>query len=58
MRSRQISQGVAQSCQGAFTIEALNQLFLLLQPKWYVDNKSIAFQQFCSNGKAFTLGVF
>ena len=43
MRSRQISQGVAQSCQGAFTIEALNQLFLLLQPKWYIDNKSIAF---------------
>ena len=29
--------------------------FLLLKPKWYVDNKLVAFQQFSSNGKAFTL---
>ena len=41
--SRQNSQGDAQSYQGALTIEAWNWLFLLLMPKWYVDNKLIAF---------------
>ena len=29
---------------------------MLLKPKWYVDNKLIAFQQFSSNIKALTLG--
>ena len=41
--SRQNSQGVAQSYQGALTIEAWNWLFLLLKPKWYVDNTLIDF---------------
>ena len=41
--SRQTSQGVAQSYLGALIIEASNWLFLLLKPKWYVDNKLIAF---------------
>ena len=58
VRSRQNSQGVAQSCQEAPTIEAWNWVFLLLKPKWYVDNELIAFEQFCCNGKAFTLGAF
>ena len=39
---RQNSQGVAQSYQGALTTEGWNWLFLLLTPKWYVDNKLIA----------------
>ena len=34
----------------------LETLFLLLKPKWYVDNKLIVFQQFSSNIKALTLG--
>ena len=41
--SRQNSEGVAQSCQGALTTEPWNWLFLLLRLKWYVDNKLIAF---------------
>ena len=56
--SRQNSQGVAQSYQGTLTIEAWNWLFLVSKPKWYVDNKLIDFEQFCSNGKALTLGGF
>ena len=43
MCSRQKSQGVAQSYQGAYAIEAWNWLSLILRPKWYVDNKLIAF---------------
>ena len=43
MRSRQNSQGVGQSYQGALTIEAWNWIFLLLKSKLYVDNKLIAF---------------
>ena len=56
MCSWQNSQGIAQSYQEAPTIEAWNWLFLLVKPKWYVDNKLIAFQQFSSDIKAFTLG--
>ena len=43
MCSRQNSQGIAQSYQGALAIEAWNWLFLLLKPKCYVGNKLIAF---------------
>ena len=57
MCSSEKSQGVAQSYQGALTVEAWNWLFLLLKPKWYIDNKLIDFQQFCSNSKALTLGA-
>ena len=56
--SRQNSQGIAQSYSGALTIETWNWLFLLLKPKWYVDNKLINFYQFCSNGKALALSAF
>ena len=35
----------------------LETLFLLLKPKWYVDNKLIVFQQFSSNIKALTFGT-
>ena len=32
--------------------------FWLIKPKWYLDNKLTAFQQFSSNGKSLTLGAF
>ena len=39
-------------------LKVIKDLFLLLRPKWYVDNKLIDFQQLCSNGKALTVGTF
>ena len=41
--SRQNYQSVAQSYQGALTTEGWNWLFLLLKPKWLIDNKLIDF---------------
>ena len=43
--SRQNSQSVAQRYQEELTTEARNWLFLLLNPKQYLDNKLIASQQ-------------
>ena len=43
MCSWQNSQGVAESYQEALTTEAWNWLFLLLKPKWYVENELTAF---------------
>ena len=58
--SRQNSQGVAQSYQGALTIEAWNWLFLLLRSKWYVDNKLIAFwfRNLCVYFRSFRVFIF
>ena len=41
MCSWQNSQGFAESYQEALTTEAWNWFFLLLKPKWYVDNELI-----------------